>query len=738
MLLEDSGDSLNKENPARVIDSISLFIAFLIYVVGTLARMGLNDELNVLPLLFSISILLLPRALSAVSNLPRALSQILILVLFFLVGWLSIFTDLKFSFIIYPAAFFSIFFYLRQFNRSKSQLGFIGLLLVFLIGLKIISILWTTNYYLDPLAPEYFPLGRFHIDTLYLTNITSLIKTYQVTSTGLFGLVPIEYHAGSNYVFAAFGSLCEVSSMRFYNSTYAVLFIPLFVQSFFYAAFSNLRKEPNKFRIITSLLIFFFVLSGFVSNPIGQKYLALSYLNNHFLSESYCLSLILLFLFISLYSPFLSSIQRNSKKEVNPYLILLIPVWIMLIGYTKVSTGIILYSLFFYVVLRIKYLNGKAIKLSLLLSTIAILVTVFLTVESNRNETFLIQFGSFYRYYVEGNLFVYFLLNYCWLFFFIITYVFLFKIKRSSGLWKKNMYEEIGELVREKKTEQALQRIELLKQNKRAVNSMSITYNEFISGKYILPEVIIFAAVIGILPGLLIEIEGGSAAYFADVQSWLSIIALIHFFPFLLKKFFDRYRQNKKLVWALFIILSFYFVRESVFRGAYFFIKQNVESRADLMYGERYPFQPNGLNFKGGKLSGSGMRSIFKSSLAPYSSPLFREQIQGLNLPLLEELRGLPIQVKRNSLIFCEDPESLPKFKDCSEAFYIQAVTEIAMINGLYWKGCLPSGEYSWRYYSELPAEINKEEAYLLAKDKGFLNIIVVNLKENRYKVDAL
>lgn len=138
------------------------------------------------------------------------------------------------------------------------------------------------------------------------------------------------------------------------------------------------------------------------------------------------------------------------------------------------------------------------------------------------------------------------------------------------------------------------------------------------------------------------------------------------------------------------------------------------------------------------RVSMSKMVELIDSCRYPRASPNFNEHVKALKLTLLEELRSLPYQIKRSSLIYCEDFEMLPKFKDCSEAFYISAFTEIALINGTYWKDCLPSGEYSWRYYTSFPKEVSKEEGFKLAKERGFSNVIVLSLRNNNYEIVAL
>lgn len=672
-------------------DLIATLLAIIMFISYLLARFGMGDEINLLPLLLAVTILLLPIVLEQFTNLSRPFLQLLILLFFIALGWISIIFSIELNGILYPTSLLTLFLFVKRLKFVGSRMSSLIWVFVFLLALKLIAIVWNTSGFLDPLTPESYSLGLFHIDTLYLSNLTALIKTYQVTTTGLFGLQPIEYHAGSNYVFASLSQLCKLNSVEFYNFAYPIIFIPLFFQAFIYASSVRLgHRKMDEARIMICLIILFFAISGFVPNGIGQQYLTMAILNTHFLSESYCVSLILFFLFISVYYPLLSKKGIFTAHScLNTFLILLIPVWFFLIGYTKISTAVILFISFAYFVLRRRLLFQKLILIATIASSLVLPFLLSLTIEGNRSETFSIQLGSFYKYYVHGSLSVYFLLNYLWTILLLLVLYFL-----------------VG--MREGRAEGRLTAL-----------------------TYIIPETIIMVCVAGILPGLLIEIEGGSAKYFADMQAWFSIVILVNILPYLLFICRKRINQFKVAVRLVGLILAFVVVRETIFRSYISFIKENLKIRSALMADINVPVNDE-------RISMSKMTELIGSCRYPRTSLHFNEHVKVLKLPLLEELRSLPYPIKRSSLIYCEDLEVLPKFKDCSEAFYISAFTEIALINGAYWKDCLPSGEYSWRYYTSFQKEISKVEGFKLAKEKGFSNVIVLNLKNNNYEIVAL
>ena len=658
---------------------LAVVIAVFIYLAYVVARNGLDEAPNILPLLLSLSIILLPAVLQRYFKLPISALQLAVLIFFFAFGWISILLDADFSIILYLTSLIGIYFFLRNISLEINNRTLVVGLMNFFLAIKLISIVWS-QVYLEPLAPEAYAVGNVHLDTLFLAGLTSMIKTYSTVSTGLFGLEPIHYHAGSNFLFASFAQLSKLSVLQFYNFGFPVIFIPLFIQTFFYAVFSNFKTRPHSIRTIICLIILFFALSGFVNDRVGNRYLLPSTLNSHFLSQSYCISLILTYLFIAIYAPFLKRQPLHQNRHINTLLILLIPALIFLIGYTKVSTAILLFTALVFVVIRTKLIFQSWVFVSLVLTSFLLLVVMFLTVEKS-DKLFQISMWSFYKTYVDGSLLIYFLLNYCWMVFLFVSLFFLARITGGS------------------------------------------IYKNLITGKYIVIETLLLVALVGIMPGLFINIAGGSAIYFSDIQYWFTLIVFMNIASHLLYKYYRNHRRffpNIKIVAFLLLVII---VRDAVFRSLYYFAKGNIWVRTALVYNKN-TYIP--------------LVEIYSDHpvIKLNESEKFKAHIKKLNLRVLESLRNLPIEVKREALIYCEDLSELNKFLDCTWAtFYLTSLTEIALINGLYWKDCFPHGEYSMIYYSSAPKEIDKETAFQLAKKKGFDYVIVLNLTNSKYDI---
>ena len=522
------------------------------------------------------------------------------------------------------------------------------------------------------------------MDTLFHSALTANIKTYTIASLGLQGLPTITYHAGSHYLFASYSQLCKVTVLEFYNFAYPVIFVPLFIQSLLFASYSNLKGRNHRFRITASIIILFFVLTGFYSSKFGARYLLPPVTNTHFMSASYNLSLTFMFFAICVYAPFLRMTNGMAHTKINTVLIFCIPVWFFVIGYVKVSTAVVLFIVFLYVVLRKKLFLDKWISLAAIVSGLVLYYVMQLTVVQN---TFNIQWGSFYKVFVNGSIPIYFLLQY--VNFVVLLAVIFVLLKRKEAHFFKSL----------------------------------------IDGKYLVVELIVVSAVVGMIPGMLIYIDGGSAYYFSDIQYWLTAIALIHFFPYLLYRLYSKRTALGIPLRIALLALAILITREAIFRSFYYFTKKNLQVRTALASGSG--------NADGNSSSGKNGWSLF-AGLKETAGYCEKEKL--VNLELFKSLRALPKDVRTTAVIYCEDPQQLELFLRCSEAtFYIPAMSEMSMINGLYWRDtCYTIDAYGIKDYAGLPAHLSKEEAKTLAKEKGFKFMIVINLGKGTFNKLAL
>lgn len=671
-----------------LIGILSLIISFFLFFANLLGRIGMEGSPNFIPLALSVCLILLPGTLRSIITLPEALIQLLTLAFFLILGWISIAFDINLSFIVLLTSVVCLFHFFRSVKLTSNRIPLKAIVPYIALGLTLIGLVWTQDY-MNPLFPEAFATGfRFtHTDTLFHAALTSNIKTYSSASTGLFGLEPMTYHHGSHYLLAAYSKACEMDVVEFYSSGYPVIFVPLFVKTLLNAAFSNRKVRSNTTLIITGGILLFFIINGFYQFEFGMRYLLPSAVNTHFLSQSYCISLILTFIIISLYKPLFTNGRIVDSEIGNAILILLIPVCFFVIGYTKVSTTVVILSAFLYLVLRKKLFFQGWIAIAAVASIISLFGLFELTIE-NEGSNFQIQPGSYYKHFVQGNLFIYFISYY--LFFVLLALIVILPNHKTSGSFLRQL----------------------------------------ISGKYIILELVLVAAFTGMLPGLLIYIDGGSAYYFSDIQYWLTAVALIHYVPRFIRTS-AIFKFEKILSFAYVFIMTIMIAKATL--EVFSFVKKNVQIRTALAYGNEVTFKQ--------LFRSTPVTALAKSLTFDITKlPQYQKLIQRANLQLLDSVKSLPRSIKSSVVIYCEDPEQLGEFLDCGQAtFYIPALAEIALINGLYWRDkCYVIDEYGMRPYASYPSKVPRENASELAASKGFKYLINVNLGNGTYLVEDL
>ena len=237
---------------------LSLVMTFFLFFANLLGRVGMEGDPNFIPLALSVCLILLPGALQSVTTFSESLTQLLTLVVFFVLGWISIAFDISLSFIVLVTSIICLFHLVSSAKRNSKRIPLIATVPYLALGVSIMGLVWTQDY-MNPLFPEAFAtgFGFTHTDTLFHAALTSNIKTYSSPSTGLYGLEPMRYHHGAHYLFAAYSKLCEMDVVEFYSSGYPVIFVPLFVKTLLNAAFSGQSVRGNTAVIITGGIVLF-------------------------------------------------------------------------------------------------------------------------------------------------------------------------------------------------------------------------------------------------------------------------------------------------------------------------------------------------------------------------------------------------------------------------------------------------------------------------------------------------
>jgi hypothetical protein len=348
--------------------------------------------------------------------------------------------------------------------------------------------------YKNPLFYENFILdGKVHHDSLPLMAIGNMLRTYRIASTGIDGLNYVPYHWGSPWLFGQWSDLLGAHVFDFYQLGFAVTMIPLFVGGTlaFAVAMRNLRKGPDAGDDLRSDFRFWFIFLAACIGiiPISGLDAMGAWTSNLLISESYTVAVPCGLLMLATVLTFYSSVNgREGIQSSRPhsvgdsvFVLVGIPLGIVVLGYLKISLMVLGFALAIYALFRLGLYRRPLYVMSAALTTI-LFYWAYTRVSLPAHEEGLTPF-DFLKGYVQP----------AWWPFFIVVQVFwswLYILVRLRS-------EGIGTIadLREAASERRILDV----------------------------EAVALVAILGLGPGLLVHIDGGSAFYFSDVQRWLAV-----------------------------------------------------------------------------------------------------------------------------------------------------------------------------------------------------------------------
>ncbi len=351
---------------------------------------------------------------------------------------------------------------------------FVSSLIYLLVIFYMIRTVWFHTYL--TLAPEYsFFNGLGNSDTFYLAGLGEAIKNYGYPALLSKGLALHKYHCLSNAFLAGISRACKVPCLITYNLLYPVVFLPLFTFLFF-QAIGVVREYLNKSKsiVISDVVLSLFVIAGFLplrySNAISIVWFDI------FLSESYCVSLILLLMYILIINKVKT--LKNTKFII---VYLLTPLFIIAITGAKISSGII-----FFIAFSWYFIREEGIKIStLLVLFLEFCVVLFSLYLFTRNEEKKTDQMFFWFHFIKT----------CVASEYIISHVFFVFFPALS--------------------------LFILTKGKQPFCDFIKTKNS------IMTEIAIITTFCSMLPGVFFEIAGGSALYFVFPAMFISLFFLL-------------------------------------------------------------------------------------------------------------------------------------------------------------------------------------------------------------------
>lgn len=374
------------------------------------------------------------------------------------------------------ASFFSfviwLFLFLFQDIKNKSVLRFdilkiSSILFAFVLGFFFVNLEWFCGYLnLDPVL--YLMKGRSHIDTLFHSAIAESYITNGFPSINFNEPILLKYHTFSHFLIAVFSKILDIPAFIFYNYLFPIFSIPLYVFLVQYSLFEikKMLKVEQNFSFWDSVFLFLFL--GF--------FFSYSFYDSLYISESCLVSVIFMLLGLNLIlkskNIFIARISLSS--------IVLVPVFIFLVSWGKISCGMIFTGFFCYYLFRenIKSINNWGL-------------IIFYAV------TFVFSYKCFSDTSGTDS-----------------SKITLFHFARNYLTLKTSVFYYFSQLI------PALLCLIFV------VKEKFLSKEYFKNRENILPETMLVASIVSFLPGIFLTIGGGSAAYFCIPAFVLNLLIL--------------------------------------------------------------------------------------------------------------------------------------------------------------------------------------------------------------------
>lgn len=370
------------------------------------------------------------------------------------------------------ASFFSfaiwLFLFLFQDIKNKSVLRFdilkiSSILFAFVLGFFFVKLEWFYGYLnLDPVL--YLMKGRSHIDTLFHSAIAESYITNGFPSINFNEPILLKYHTFSHFLIAVLSKILDIPAFIFYNYLFPIFSIPLYVFLVQYSLFEikKMLKVEQNFSFWDSVFLFLFL--GFFL------------IHSLYISESCLVSVIFMLLGLNLIlkskNIFIARISFSS--------IVLVPVFIFLVSWGKISCGMIFTGFFCYYLFRE---NIKSVKNWGLIILYAV--------------TFVFSYKCFSNTSGTDS-----------------SKITLFHFARNYLTLKTSVFYYFSQLI------PALLCLIFV------VKEKFLSKEYFKNRENILPETMLVASIVSFLPGIFLTIGGGSAAYFCIPAFVLNLLIL--------------------------------------------------------------------------------------------------------------------------------------------------------------------------------------------------------------------
>ena len=357
---------------------------------------------------------------------------------------------------------------------EKNHQLFVKSVITVVISFYFAKTIWTSGYLtLYPINAIFE--GKIHIDTLFHSTIAESIKNYGFPSILINDTDFLHYHFGSHLIIALLSSILNVPAFFVYNYFYPIIFIPLYSYLLIYVIIEIRKYKNEKSRLFVHdyiLLSFFFI--GFFPTDISERIGI--WKSSWIISESFLLALI----FFLLYILIILKVLRIQRKNTL-LIVFLSSLFIFLCSSMKISVGFLLAIGIIYFNFR---KNTRKFQFWIVNIFFFIIILLSYNIFSESAESAEIQLLSFVRNYTSLK-YISFILHYLYILFFSVV-VISYKVSTNMPILP-------------------------------AVKSKYL----------IIEESVIIISLVSFLPGLILNIGGGSAVYFSYFPELIGICMLL-------------------------------------------------------------------------------------------------------------------------------------------------------------------------------------------------------------------
>jgi len=385
-------------------------------------------------------------------------------------------------------------------NRHRNKYGIISwsmfTIVLLLLGIRMSTIIWGSNYlHLD--IYDGLVHNRFWYDPLFHSETAMAIGTFGFSARHINGITPFGYHVASHVILMLINKATGINQLFVYCYVYPAIVFPLFVASFFMAA-AFVRSivcgdKGSKITVLDAIIVFA-LFADFLPEGWFES-LAIWTTRSGIVSETYAFANMFMLLFIVFAAMSYKRGWLDNKIYKILFCLVICPFAIFSLTLLKISVGFITCGAVMYFFFR------RAVCLA--------------------SETLQL------RPYIKS------LFNWSAIVMAAVGWLLAFLVMESGSVWGDFVFEWKLFSFTGTYATPALTPMHYLVYCGFAFMVLyfryrkAVTFKEMIGEKYIFEHILVIAVLVGMLPGMLINIVGGSAAYFAGVQLRLAMLMLL-------------------------------------------------------------------------------------------------------------------------------------------------------------------------------------------------------------------